>query len=550
MKRAILCGALFCIAAYQAQPRWVGPDQTEPAGARYKTFHEVPGVSHNYRALYDALGEKAFAFYMRAFGKLAPEAKEQATPPKGGAAGEMTVTIGEKTMTVMKSQWADYFGAHYASSPDGAGTAWNTVRSYGGAHTGIHVAENKDAPVRKGPFTGKEIRFQLSDFHGRRGGKSAEQLIPDLIEHRITGIYLMTGIVRPSTEQPFDKDRAYWAVRLIHEKFPKANQQVVWQIGNEVVSGHFDPKGVWRAMTPEEKKKNPMKEDNFFGYDLKWKEDFYVNEYLAPAIEAIERASKDVYGDPRKIRIALGSMNPYNKPNLVFLKNVMERKFDGQQAPTLKGEVVWKHIDLLTAHYMTGSLGTIATLQQYHDDYLKTGKVKGIWITEDHGRAGRGPVTIIDRGLRFLAWAARNNLSGEQTRLCWWGEGERDPGGQGKEATALFGEFFTGRQLYFASQAVTGGTVYTLSDGDHGGVQRLLIALAPERGSSIKLDKLRLKLPPSKTPRQWVVEAIQYSDTTPGKKFQPRSKNIQGGLVIDWGRDVAEPMLLMLKTGR
>ena len=54
----------------------------------------------------------------------------------------------------------------------------------------------------------------------------------------------------------------------------------------------------------------------FFGYDLKWKEEYYVNDYLAPAVEAIERAAKDVYGDPRRIRILLGSMNPYNKPNI------------------------------------------------------------------------------------------------------------------------------------------------------------------------------------------------------------------------------------------
>ena len=464
-------------------------------------------------------------------------------------ASDITITVSDKTMAPMKSPWADYFGTHYASSPDGAVKAWNTVRSYGGTHVGFHVAENKAAPALKGPFTGKEVRIQLADFHGARGGKSAEQLIPELVKHKITGIYMMTNTVRPSTE-PFDKDRAYWAVRLIHEKFPKANENVVWQIGNEVVSGHFDPKGVWKKLTQEEKKRNGMKEDNFFGYDLKWKEEYYVNEYLAPAIEAIERASKDVYGDPRKIRIALGSMNPYNKPNLVFLKNVMERKFDGKQAPTLKGEEVWKHFDVLTVHYMASSPGTVATLQKYNDDYLKTGKVQGIWITEDHGHAGKGPVTIVDRGLRFLAWAAKNNLSGEQTRLCWWGEGAPEPGGPGKEATALLGEFFAGRKLHFDSQAVSGGTVYTLSDGNDASVQRILIALVPGRDGSLTFDNLRLKLPPSDKPKEWAVEAIQYSATVPGKKLTPKSENDKGDLIIRWDREVAEPALVMLKTGR
>jgi hypothetical protein len=263
---------------------------------------------------------------------------------------DVTVTINDQTMTAMKSPWADYFGTHYASSPEGAGKAWNTVRSYGGTHVGI-AAENPDAPPRKGPFTGREVRFTLEDFHGARGGKSAAQLIPELIDARLTGIYIMTSVVRP-TLQPFDQDRAYWAVRQIHEKFPDAHRHVVWQMGNEVVSGHFDPKEVWNPPggaakgKPQAKGKQQekgkrqaqeprasQKEDNFFGYDLKWKEDYYVNQYLAPAIEATERASQDVYGDPRKIRIALGSMNPYNPQNIEFLANVMGRTFDGRHAP-------------------------------------------------------------------------------------------------------------------------------------------------------------------------------------------------------------------------
>ena len=131
------------------------------------------------------------------------------------AAADVAVTISDQTLTPMKSPWADYFGTHYASTPDEAGKTWNTVRSYGGTHVGI-AAENPAAPSRKGPFTGREVRFTLEDFHGPRGGKTAAQLIPELIQHKLTGIYIMTSVVRPNLE-PFDKDRAYWAVRQIHE---------------------------------------------------------------------------------------------------------------------------------------------------------------------------------------------------------------------------------------------------------------------------------------------------------------------------------------------
>jgi hypothetical protein len=436
---------------------------------------------------------------------------------RAALAADLTADFRPGSLVPLPSPWADYFGTHYASSPDGAGTTWNTVRSYGGTHVGIHE-ENPAAPARKGPFTGRDIRFTLDDFHAARGGKGARQLIPELISNRLTAVYLMSNIVRP-TPGPFDKDRAYWAVRQIHEAFPDAHRAIVWQMGNEVVSGHFDPKGVWNRdekAGPEGQRQRPaQREDNFFGYDLKWKEDYYVHDYLAPAVEAVERASKDVYGDPRRIRIALGSMNPYNRPNIEFLSNVMARTFDGRQAPTLKGEPVWKHIDLLTVHYMAGSPRTIETLQAYHDDYLRTGKVKGIWITEDHGHAGKGPVTILDRGLRFLDWVARNRLSGDQARLCWWGEGAPEPGGRGREATTLLGAFLAGRTLHFAHHREGDADVYALADGIDAKLTGGLVAIVPGRSGALDCGRLTVSLPVGASAKKWHARAVRYSAETP-----------------------------------
>lgn len=465
-------------------------------------------------------------------------------------AADITVAVSEKTMTPMVSTWADYFGTHYASTPDEAGRTWNTVRSYGGTHVGIQE-ENPAAPPRKGPFTGREVRFTLEDFHGPRASKTATQLIPELIEHRLTGIYIMTSIVRPSLE-PFDKDRAYWAVRQIHEKFPDASQHVVWQMGNEVVSGHFDPKGIWNrrgegAVPGQQRQQQGGREDNFFGYDLKWKEDYYVNDFLAPAIEAAERASKDVYGDPLKIQIALGSMNPYNQPNLKFLKNVMERTFDSRQAATLKGKPVWKHIDLLTVHYMTGSPRSIETLQQYHDDYLKTGKVKGIWLTEDHGHAGKGPVTILERGLRFLGWAAKNNLSGAQTRLCWWGENAREPGGTGTEATRLLGGFLAGKPLHFSHRQEGAADVYLLADAADGKLSRGLVTIVPaERGGAVECGKLTLALPAGAAAKNWTARAVLYSADTPPRIFPVVPTRNGGSLILPVNQPGSGTWLLLL----
>ena len=192
------------------------------------------------------------------------------------------ISVSADSFTRLPSQWADYFGTHYAGSPEGVGWWWNTVRSYGGTHTGVYAKD--ESPEHVGPFTGRPVRVGLSDFHSRfnRSGKSAGQLIPDLIEHRFTAIYQMTTIVRPSLE-PFDKDLAYWTIYQIHKKFPDAWQYVAWQIGNEVVSGHFDPKGVKKHGKPPQ----VAPDGKFHGYDLDWKRDFYVEEYLAPAIALV-----------------------------------------------------------------------------------------------------------------------------------------------------------------------------------------------------------------------------------------------------------------------
>lgn len=454
----------------------------------------------------------------------------------------ISISVNAQSFTRLPSQWPEYFGTHYAGSPEGVGRWWNTVRSYGGTHTGVYATD--DSPKHVGPFTGRTVRVGLADFHSRfnRSRRCAEQLIPDLIEHRFTAIYQMTTIVRPSLE-PFDKDLAYWTVYQIHKKFPEAWQRVAWQIGNEVVSAHFDPKGVKRQGKPPE----VSPDGKFHGYDLGWKEDFYVEEYLAPAIEAVERASNDVYGDPRKIKILLGSMNPYNRQNIGFLRNVMEREFTGRRAPTLEGDPIWKHIDVLTVHYMFGGERTVERMQGYVDDYLRKGKVQGIWTTEEHGRAGKGPVTVIGRGFRFLAWVARNKLDADQARLVWWGDGTRKPGGSARDAERLLGDFLSGRSLCFREKEEENGHIYVIGDGVDASMTRILVALVPKPDSTFDLGELRVGLPEDAPHSAWAAEVIQLSTSSlPERAVLPVISD-ETGLRLPIARSVSEPMLLLLQ---
>jgi hypothetical protein len=223
----------------------------------------------------------------------------------------------------------------------------------------------------------------------------------------------------------------------------------------------------------------------------------------------------------------------------------MGRTFDGRQAPTLKGEPVWKHIDLLTVHYMTGSPRNIETLQQYHDEYLKTGKVKGIWVTEDHGHAGKGPVTILDRGLRFLEWAARNHLSGEQTRLCWWGENAREPGGSGTEATRLLGGFLAGRPLHFSHRQENGANICLITDGADGKLSRGLVTIVPERFGTLDCGKLTVALPAGAAGKTWVARAVNYSLEKPPQISAVALSRDGDSLIVPVDQTVSGAWMLM-----
>jgi len=458
---------------------------------------------------------------------------------------DIQMAVDGQSLRRLPSQWQDYFGTHYASSPEHSGIAWTTVRSYGGPHIGISAATGK-APPREGPFTGKTVSIGLRDFRAPRGAgaKTAEQLIPELIKHHITAIYIMTNLIRPSVDEAFDKDLVYWTLRQIYETYPEAYRYVVFEIGNEVVSGHFDPKGL-RGQPGFQPGIAP--DGKFFGYDLEWKLDYYINAYLAPSIEVIRQVSRDVYGDASKIKILLGSVNPYNRQNIWFLKTLMDSKFDGVHAPILKDEPVWKHFDVISVHYMGGSDSNMGTMQEFHDLYLKTGKVEGIWNTEDHGgRGGRGPVTIVDRGLRHLAWAAANGLSADQTRIVWYGDNAAKLGGRAREAIYLLGDFLHGRPIYLSRSKLTGANVYLVADGDDETVSRILVAIVPDRSSNLDAGNVRLCLPRQCLLSDWNARAFQYSTSAPAEETVPRVSRDERALIVNLSRSVSGPLLLFL----
>ena len=439
----------------------------------------------------------------------------------------------------LPSTWAEYFGIHYSGSQEGMGAWWGTVRGYGGARVGLTT---RSGEAIEGPFQQHQVAVQANDFTTTDGTPVLPLL--EAADRRVTFIYGVQKLIRPTLE-PFDRDLLYVTVRRLHAANPELGRRICWEVGNEVVGAHFDPKGI--ARLPENH--GIKREDNFQGYDLDWKRDFYIEEYLAPAVEAIRRAAQEVYGDPRTIRILLGSMNPYNKPNRAFLEKTMAATFTGRQAPSLAGHTVASQIDALNVHYMfstgrenfDGVLAKTETMQCYVDQYLRTGLVKRLWITEEYGGVGKGGVSIVAAGFRFLAWVAANRLDSEQTRVIWYGDKAEDGGG--RAAVELLGRFLEGRRLDYRCQAESELTLHLLHATATGKDPRLLAALIPSRPFT---GTISLALPEGLAPGS--ITLVRYA-----AEAAPRNERLtvtleDRRLDLKITEAVAEPALLLIST--
>lgn len=468
----------------------------------------------------------------------------------------MAVNLTPESMTQLRSGWVEYFGTHYSHDETEVGIRFRTVRSYGGTHVGIDPPDERQrSPVRIGPFSGRRVRVSLDDFRSQsrfaRNPPTARDLVPEILRQGATAIYLPNTFYMSSAEEPaeiFDKDLGYWSIRLIHEAFPRSRRHIVWQLGNEIVGGHWNP----RRLTKEQMRRRADARSAHRGYDMEWKLNHYINSYVAPAVETIRCVGRDLYGDPDALTILSGSMNPYTRENNWWLRELMTRRFDGPHAPALNGEPVWRYLDILTVHYVAPAFDK---LRRFVRDYLRTGKVSGIWITEDHGRAGRGPVTIFQRGLSFMRWVAADDLNARQARLCWWGEGPR-AGGSGAELMTKLGLFLGGRPLYLGHSTTLLAEaerqrmeLYALADAPDAGASRILLVFWPERDTAaLDIGTLTLGFPGEKPMHPWSIAGVQYATLARPHEIETKWNQADNRLNITLNRRVTEPFALYLRA--
>lgn len=460
---------------------------------------------------------------------------------------DVTLERPEKTAQI-PSPWISYFGTHFATSPEGSHEYFSICRHYGGVWMGISPeASERGGPggeKHKGPFTGRDIGLRIEDFRSQRPtdvnrDRTAVEIIPEAIRNQIDIVYTIKTIV-PPVRGPFDKDLLYWTVRLIHERFPEAKDRIYWQIGNELLGGHFDPlRNMEKYPVPPYK----SRDGRIRGYAIDWKVDYYVNDYFAPAAESIRKASEDVYGNPDAIRMLIGSVNPYNEENLEFLDRMLDSTIDGRQAPSLAGMPLLDICNSLTVHYMfrraeeTTLLDTMDKLA----GGLSSGKFSKVWMTEEHGNRGQGPVTMLRTCSLFMDWVARHGLNSDQAKIIWFGDNTTRPGGNMQEVMARLTAFLGGKPLEYFRQETADAFFYLLKTG-----ARTCVIVIPRKARSLALANLIIPRHGSGE-ESLSARAIQYSPVQKPEEFDLSASSQNDRIVVSCHRLVENPLLLFLE---
>ncbi|MBC2603976.1 hypothetical protein [Puniceicoccus vermicola] len=238
------------------------------------------------------------------------------------------------------------------------------------------------------------------------------------------------------------KDTLYETfVRLNTGVFADRTNTIYWEIGNEVNSSNrFSLRDITDG---EHVRGHPQ-----HGYD-------YVEFYLAPAIEALREASTDVYGDPGKVKILMGSVSGVLKPeNREYLDLILGSTIEGLHAPTLAGKKVGEVIDAAVIHYSNGQRDL---LQGIFDQWIASGEVKDLWTTEELGARGRGDYTVALVSFEWLSFVLENDWpEGAIPKAIFWGDERQHPGEvtTGTGAQEILGPFLKNYPLVAARNQI------------------------------------------------------------------------------------------------
>ncbi len=426
---------------------------------------------------------------------LAPKA-----PAKAVATAGLLLDFTEEKLTALPAQWQQYFGIHFETAPG----PWKTVRQFDGPAFGLPLKSVLPGKTLEGPFNHAPVEMSLSWFrdYQKRTSLGLDKNLAVIAQNDIDAIYIAPWrSILGKTQQ----DQIWALLKLAYGSSTGAEKRLFFQWGDDI-----NLQGL--GTSPDVKiiqavprhgltyKKNANRPEDAVAY---------AENYFAPAVEALHKASSDVFGEPLRIPVLIGSCSRAGvEANRDWFRSVLDHSITGEFAPSLKGQKVIDLVDYLTVNHPFADAADTKGLQSLWNTYGK--QVRGLWITEEFGNVGRGPMHVLNRIALFFEWVAANKLDATQARLIWDFAARKRASDECVGLMIRLAEAMKG-ELRFGMEATDSGTFYRISAG--GG--RLIVIFIPTTDRKVtrlaRVGEIALEVGEARANNPWVARMLSNS---------------------------------------
>jgi len=300
----------------------------------------------------------------------------------------------------LRNEWPSYFGTQ------GRPVNWaRSVRGVGRNMTGKVLVKNSDGLV----MVRQQIMSLLPEY---------DIIVPigGIGSGRVAGeVGEFLNMIKNDEGENW-KNLVKKQVEYISE-IPESKDKIYWQLGNEINSGLFNQSlRTWKGESLSRKRNDPF----IIPY--------YVENFLAPTIEAIEEVSLEIYGSPGKIPIIFGTIgNAGNQHAMKWLDEVLNYKIKGKFSKQLAGKKVYELIHIIGLHYVVSKTDSQweTSLDSIYGKWMGKGRIQSIWSTEELGgkfpRKGQGAVAALKIMARYTYWWSKKGINSREGRCYYYG---------------------------------------------------------------------------------------------------------------------------------
>jgi hypothetical protein len=152
----------------------------------------------------------------------------------------------------------------------------------------------------------------------------------------------------------------------------------------------------------------------------------YAPYLFEPFITVAREVSQDQFGDPDRVQVLYGSIARSSAPDaMAWLRMLTDRPLTGQYDASMAGKDPLAFVDYLAVHYVQKGSYSTEYLNILYDTYVKTGRVRGIWSTEELGIGDafeiNGP-KVLGSIVRYMDWWSRHDWEPDKGKVFLFGD--------------------------------------------------------------------------------------------------------------------------------